>query len=232
MSKTPPVELGFSRRSDRGHSEQYLERHQEGWGRRLSRRLSLWRDEQVARHALSLADDPGLVLDLPCGAGRFWPVLAEEPNRMILAAATSADMLAAARASQSADVVARVESFVTSASAIDLGANAVDCIFCIRLLHHIQSAESRRVILREFHRVTRDTVILSLWVDGNYKAWKRRRLERQRAEEGRIEQNRFVVRRADIESEFHQAGFRILGHKDFLPGYAMWRTYILRKKEY
>ena len=52
------------------------------------------------------------------------------------------------------------------------------------------------------------------------------------AEEGRVEQNRFVVPRADIELEFHQAGFRILGHKDFLPGYAMWRTYILRKKEY
>ena len=88
------------------------------------------------------------------------------------------------------------------------------------------------MILREFHRVTRDTVILSLWVDGNYKAWKRRQLEQRRAKEGQAgqNQNRFVVRRADIESEFEQAGFRILGHKDFFPGYAMWRTYVLRKK--
>ncbi len=228
MTKTPPVELEFSRKYDRSHSEQYLKKHHEGWARRLSH----WRDEQVARHALRLADDPGLVLDLPCGAGRFWPLLAEAPHRVILAADNSADMLAVARASQPADVVARVRSFQTSAFAIDLGANAVDCIFCIRLLHHIQSAENRRVILREFHRVTRDTVILSLWVDGNYKAWKRRQLEQRRAKEGQAgqNQNRFVVRRADIESEFEQAGFRILGHKDFFPGYAMWRTYVLRKK--
>ena len=43
--------------------------------------------------------------------------------------------------------------------AIDLAANAVDCIFCIRLLHHIEFAEHRLAILREFHRVSRDTVI-------------------------------------------------------------------------
>ena len=228
MPKTPPVELEFSRKYDRRHSEQYLRKHQEGW----SRLLSHWRDVQVARYALRLADDPSLVLDLPCGAGRFWPLLSEYPNRVILAADNSADMLAVAKVSQPAEVVARVKLFQTSAFAIDLGDNAVDCIFCIRLLHHIQSAENRRVILNEFHRVTRDTVILSLWVDGNYKAWKRRRLDQRRARMGEAEQNqnRFVVRRAEIESEFDQAGFRILGHKDFLPGYAMWRTYILRKK--
>ncbi len=59
MTKTPPVELEFSRKYDRSHSEQYLKKHHEGWARRLSH----WRDEQVARHALRLADDPGLVLD-------------------------------------------------------------------------------------------------------------------------------------------------------------------------
>ena len=109
MTKTPPVELEFSRKYDRSHSEQYLKKHHEGWARRLSH----WRDEQVARHALRLADDPGLVLDLPCGAGRFWPLLAEAPHRVILAADNSADMLAVARASQPADVVARVRSFQT-----------------------------------------------------------------------------------------------------------------------
>ena len=43
-------------------------------------------------------------------------------------------------------------------------------------------------------------------------------------------QNRFVVPRKTVEDEFHQAGFAILGHLDFLPGYAMWRTYVLRKE--
>ena len=85
-------------------------------------------------------------------------------------------------------------------------------------------------ILKEFHRVTRDTVIFSLWVDGNYKAWKRQKLERRRTENGRAGQNRFFVSRVEIESEFERTGFSILGYKDFLPAYAMWRTYVLRKK--
>jgi SAM-dependent methyltransferase len=225
MPKLSPIELEFSRKYDLDHARQYLHKHQDG----LARRLSHWRDVQVARQALKLADQPDLVLDLPCGAGRFWPMLCEQPNRVILAADNSADMLATARAAQPREIVARVSTLQTSAFAIDLAANAVDCIFCIRLLHHIESAEHRQAILREFHRVSRDTLILSLWVDGNYKAWKRRRLEQRRPAEQN--QNRFVVPRAVIEAEFRQAGFKIIGHLDFLPGYAMWRTYVLRKED-
>ncbi|MBG0846750.1 class I SAM-dependent methyltransferase [Pseudomonas chengduensis] len=227
MPKPSPIELDFSRKYDFEHAQQYLHKHQDG----LSRRLSHWRDVQVARRALQMADEPNLVLDLPCGAGRFWLMLCEQPNRVIFAADNSADMLATARAAQAPEVVTRVTSFRTSAFAIDLGANAVDCIFCIRLLHHIESAEHRLAILREFHRVSRDTVIVSLWVDGNYKAWKRQRLEARRAAQGRAaeNQNRFVVARSTLEDEFRQAGFNMLGHLDFLPGYAMWRTYVLRK---
>ncbi|VXD01735.1 Methyltransferase type 11 [Pseudomonas sp. 8Z] len=229
MPRPNLIELDFSRKYDRDHAQQYLHKHQDG----LTRRLSHWRDIQVARNALKMAEQPNLVLDLPCGAGRFWPMLCEQPNRVIFAADNSADMIATARYAQPAEVVARVNSFRTSAFDIDLGDNAVDCIFCIRLLHHIESSEHRLAILREFHRVSRDTVVLSLWVDGNYKAWKRQRLEARRAAEGRDtqNQNRFVIPRAVIEQEFHQAGFDIIGHLDFLPGYAMWRTYVLRKKE-
>lgn len=225
MPTPKPIELDFSRKYDQEHAQQYLYKHHDG----IARQLSNWRDLQVARRALKLADEPNLVLDLPCGAGRFWPMLCEQPNRVILAADNSADMLTTALAAQPSEVVARVSSFRTSAFAIDLSANAVDCIFCIRLLHHIESSEHRLTILREFHRVTRDTVIVSLWVDGNYKAWKRRRLEARRTAKGQ-NQNRFVVSRSVIENEFRQAGFDIISHLDFLPGYAMWRTYVLRKQ--
>ncbi len=229
MSKPHPIELEFSRKYDQQHSSDYLHKHKDG----LARNLSHWRDVQIGRRALELAGDPNLVLDLPCGAGRFWPMLGENSRRVILAADNSAHMLATACAANPPELVARIKTFQTSAFDIDLGENAVDCIFCIRLLHHIESAQHRLIILREFHRVTRDSVILSLWVDGNYKAWKRQRLERRRALT-RVtghNQNRFVVKREVIEDEFKQAGFQIIGYRDFLPAYAMWRTYILRKLE-
>lgn len=224
MPRSNPIELDFSRKYDRDHAYQYLHKHQDG----IARRLSHWRDEQLARWALTRAGEPDLVLDLPCGAGRFWPLLAEHFSRMIFAADNSADMLAVAQSEQPPEVVARVETFQTSAFDIDMHDSAVDSIFCMRLLHHVADPQHRLAMLREFHRVTRDTLILSLWVDGNYKAWKRKRLERRRP--AKENQNRFVVPRGLVEAEFAEAGFDILGHRDFLPGYAMWRVYVLRKR--
>jgi ubiquinone/menaquinone biosynthesis C-methylase UbiE len=222
MSKR--IELDFSRKYDDEHAKKYLRKHKDGLARRLSDR----RDKQLARRALALAGEPGLVLDLPCGAGRFWPVLAEKANRVIIGADNSAAMVKIACESQPAEVVKRVQPLQTSAFAIEMPDNAVDSIFCMRLMHHIGQAEDRAVLLKEFHRVSRDSVIVSLWVDGNFKAWKRRRAEGSRPKHDY--QNRFVLPVATVEAEFEQAGFRIQERLDFLPMYAMWRVYLLRKR--
>jgi ubiquinone/menaquinone biosynthesis C-methylase UbiE len=217
------VKLEFSDKYDKAHARKYFLKHQNG----TARKLSHLRDVQLARKALELAGDPGLVLDLPCGAGRFWPLLAEKPNRVIIGADNSAAMVDTACSMQPPEVVERVRSLQTSAFAIDLPDNSVDSIFSMRLLHHIGEARDRAVLLKEFHRVTRDSVIVSLWVDGNFKAWKRRRAERDRGQEGY--QNRFVLPQAVVEAEFIEAGFKIQQRLDFLPLYAMWRVYLLRK---
>ena len=222
MSKR--IELDFSRKYDDEHAKRYLRKHNDGLARRLSDR----RDKQLARRALALAGEPGLVLDLPCGAGRFWPVLAEKANRVIIGADNSAAMVKIACESQPAEIVKRVQPLQTSAFAIEMPDNAVDSIFCMRLMHHIGKAEDRAVLLKEFYRVSRDSVIVSLWVDGNFKAWKRRRAERSRPKHDY--QNRFVLPVATVEAEFEQAGFRIQERLDFLPMYAMWRVYLLRKR--
>lgn len=223
-----PISLTFSKKYDREHSRQYFEKHQAG----IFRRLSNWREMQIARQALQLAGEPDSVLDLPCGAGRFWPLLVERPDRRVLAADNSADMIAVAREHQPGAVVDRVETFQTSAFAIDLPDNAVESVFSIRLLHHVERSEHRLAILREYARVSSSSVILSLWVDGNVKAWRRRRLERRRVQQGKATggANRFIVAREQIEAEFLDAGLEIAAHLDFLPKYAMWRTYVLRKR--
>ncbi len=222
------IELPFSARYDHAHAQAYHHKHHAA----LARRLSHQRDEQLARKALHLAGNPTLVLDLPCGAGRFWPLLAEQPRRVIIGADNSAAMLDVARQAHPPALLARVRTMQTSAFDIELPTRSVDCIFSMRLMHHIGDSGHRRAMLGEFHRVTRDTVILSLWVDGNYKAWKRARLEQKRnLRENRASQNqnRFVLPAAQIEEEFRSAGFTLLGHLDFLPLYAMWRVYVLRR---
>jgi len=222
MSK--PIKLEFSEKYDEQHAREYFHKHRRG----LSRRLSNQRDQQLARRALALVGDPGLVLDLPCGAGRFWSLLAEKPNRVIIGADNSEAMLGTALEAQPSDVVKRVRPLHTSAFDIALPDNAVDSIFCMRLLHHIGEPAHRLAILKEFERVSRDSVIVSLWVDGNFKAWKRKRLERTCGQKDY--QNRFVLPTDTVEEEFRQAGFRIQERLDFLPLYAMWRVYVLRKR--
>lgn len=221
MSK--PIKLAFSEKYNEQHAREYFHKHRTG----LSRRLSNQRDQQLARRALALVGDPGLVLDLPCGAGRFWPLLAEKPNRVIIGADNSEAMINTALEAQPSDVVKRVRPLHTSAFDIALPDNAVDSIFCMRLLHHIGEPAHRVAILKEFERVSRDSVIVSLWVDGNFKAWKRKRLERTRGQKDY--QNRFVLPTDTAEKEFRQAGFRIQERLDFLPLYSMWRVYVLRK---
>lgn len=220
------VELPFSAKYDAGHSEAYHDKHRSGLRRRLSNR----RDQQLARNALALAGEPQWVLDLPCGAGRFWETLGEQPNRQIIAADNSAAMLDVALRHCPAGLRTRIRPLHTSAFAIDLPDDSVDSVFCMRLLHHIGEPEHRLAMLREFHRVTRDSVILSLWVDGNYLSWRRRRQEAQRRRCGKASyQNRYVLPRATAEAEFAAAGFEIAGHLDFLPLHSMWRVYVLRR---
>lgn len=136
-------------------------------------------------------------------------------------------MLAVAREETPRDLLTRVEIFQGSAFDIHMNDESVDHIFCMRLLHHITRSEDRLWILKEFHRVTRHTVAVSLWVDGNYKAVRRRRLESRRPR--KAYQNRIILPRAVIEQEFADAGFVIAGYLDLLKFYSMWRVYVLQK---
>jgi ubiquinone/menaquinone biosynthesis C-methylase UbiE len=226
-------ELDFSGKYSKQKADEYFTKHQSTFGRRFSDR---W-EHRMARRALRLAGDPDSVLDLPCGAGRFWDLLAEKPNRELYAADYSEGMLVVAKQLQPPEIASRFNVFQTSAFDIKMDDNAVDSILCMRLLHHIGERDDRMRIYREFHRVARDTVSISLWVDGNYKAWRRQKLEQDRSSGKKPRkrkkhfQNRFIQSRQALESEFAEAGFDVIGKVDFLPGYSMWRTYVLRKTE-
>jgi ubiquinone/menaquinone biosynthesis C-methylase UbiE len=220
---SPPPKLPFSDKYDLDHARAYEEKHRSG----LRRRLTTWREIALARRALRLAGDPESVLDMPCGAGRFWPMLAEHPTRRLRAGDRSAGMLETARAHADPALLTRFDSIgELDAFALDLPDGAVEHILCMRLLHHIARPEDRLRLLGELHRVARRGVTVSLWVDGNLQARRRQRLDARRQ---RTDVNRLVTPRATIEAEFAQAGFRVRRHFDVLPGWSMWRLYVLDK---
>lgn len=217
------ITLAFSGKYDVEHAQYYLEKHQSGFWRQLSN----WRDQQVARKALHIAGNPRTVLDVPCGTGRFWEVLAEDPERVIHACDYSQSMIDAGLANRSPILTNRVKTFQASAFDLPVPDNFVDSIFCIRFMHHLGEREDRLKLLKEFYRVSRDTAIVSLWVDGNFKSWKRQRAEKRR--ETRTSPNRFLIPASTMEAEFAASGFAPIARLDFFRYYHMWRTYVLCK---
>jgi SAM-dependent methyltransferase len=225
-ANTPPPHYEFSDKYDPTHAKQYFEKHQSG----LGNRLITWREVAMARQALVMAGRPKTVLDLPCGTGRFWEMLAEEPQRVIYAADNSQDMINTGLKFRPPAITARVaESFQCSAFSTGLPDDFVECVFSIRLMHHIEKSEDRILMLKEFARISADKIILTLWVDGNWGAWQRARLESRRAARNvRGTRNRFVIPRSQIEREFAAAGLNVVGHIDFLRFVDKKRIYVLQ----
>ncbi|NBF04378.1 methyltransferase domain-containing protein [Pseudomonas sp. Fl5BN2] len=219
MSSHPPpsIELEFARRYDQEHARVCREPRPAGFGARLA----LWRMARLVRHALKVAGEPGLILDVACGAGRYWPVLAEHGNRVILAADPSQDMLNHAQTHHSSSLMKRVKTFHSSTFDIGLSANAVDSIICMQLFAHVTRSDDRLALLREFHRVSRDSVIVATRVEFFLKAWRH-----APADSG----GPVLASKAQLESEFKQAGFDVLSHQDLFPGCAPSRVYVLRKQ--
>ena len=204
------IELEFAERYDREHAQICLAVRPSG----LVRRLAGWREQRLVRRALKVAGEPGLVFDVACGVGRFWPVLAEHGNRVILASDASQGMLDHAQTHHPASLLKRITLFKSSVFSIDLSENAVDSIFCMQLFHHVSDSEHRLAILRELSRVSRDTLIVSVSVG---------RTTRQR------DSQRVVISKHELETQFALAGFSILKHYDVLPGFAQGSIYVLRK---
>ena len=216
----------FAYKYNYDHALSYYLKHRKDW----SHRFSNWREQGMTQKALDYVGKSRTILDLPCGAGRFWPLLTKNRARTIIAADSSIDMLRVASEHCSQTIQSQIELLHTSAYNINLADNSVDTIFCMRLLHHIGDAQKRRRILAEFYRVTRKSVLISLWIDGNFKA-RRRRNRDQIREDKRPKHlhNRFLFKKEEIEQEFYNAGFSVSKHYDFLRYYSMWRLYVLQK---
>ena len=216
--------LKFSTKYNPDHSQKYYFKHKQG----LRRILTTWREVSLARKVLNIAGNPQIILDLPCGAGRFWSMLAEDAEKTLFAADNSQDMIDTAKRFQDKALSDRFTCFQTSAFSIDMPDSSVDNIFCMRLLHHLAGESDRLAVLKEFYRVTKDTVCISLWVEGNLQSHRRKRLEAGRPA-SRLK-NRIAITAKQAESEYREAGFQIMDYLDLVPGISMWRFYILKKE--
>jgi len=120
-----------------------------------------------------LADLPAraVVLDVPCGTGRFISLLGAGEFRYV-GADFSLAMIKEARTMPGGRPSL---GFVNAdAELLPFRDNSVDCVIIWRFLHHIKDARVRQAILREAARVARSKVLASFYHSVSFTSLKRR----------------------------------------------------------
>lgn len=134
------------------------------------------REESAIKAFVSSIPSDSSVLDIPCGTGRWWPLLGTRAAT-IVAMDVSPGMLQFAR-KRAVEFHLPVSVLEGNAEAIPLPDNAVDVVFSHALTKHLPVPVQYRV-LRELARVSRGVVVCSFGIFSHltYEIWRRRGLE-------------------------------------------------------
>ena len=175
-------------------------RYESARGRRRNRR-----DLAAISRALDEAQRLGApvreALDLPCGTGRLAPLLLQRAIH-----ASGADVSLEMLRESFRKLGKKFPIFQCSADAIPLGDGAVDAVFAIRFLFHLDGP-GRAAVLTEMARVSRRWLVLDVRHRYNLR-WIGWRIRHALGLLPRV-QHRFS--RAGLEEELAQAGIAVRG---------------------
>jgi len=99
----------------------------------------------------------GLILDLPCGYGRFAPLLTEIGSRP-MNADLSIEMVRRAM-----ETSGRPGLAADAKNGLPFRTGTFGAVFCMRLLHHVHDPADRRAILEELGRVSAGWGVVSYY---------------------------------------------------------------------
>jgi ubiquinone/menaquinone biosynthesis C-methylase UbiE len=204
-----PREDGYQYKRDFYRSAQVAEDydfHRFSSPERQKRNARKW---AAIRKALSHAEGVRVILDLPCGTGRFTGGLAREGYEVV-GSDISMEMLQKAASVTSPQGGAghqpNVRGYLqANAEKLPLRDASLDCVVCIRFMMHVDPPTRVRM-LKEFRRVSRRWVV----VDYRHKYTFRYVLTHTFGKLGLGRTPLARVSRAGLHEEFHQAGFRIV----------------------
>jgi SAM-dependent methyltransferase/tRNA A-37 threonylcarbamoyl transferase component Bud32 len=185
----------FARRySSAGDAANYREQRfgRSGHGRKVDAA-----ERRIVARLLAELGVAGPVLDVPCGTGRFLPILAAG-GREIVGADVSADMLGLARQAM-ADAGLAARLIVADARRLPAADGAFELALSMRLLHRVRASDERVAVLAELARVSSRWVVFSFY---NRRTWRGLR-DRLRGRYG-------GETRGTIAAEAARAGLRLV----------------------
>lgn len=117
------------------------------------------REKKIVRKIFAKYNISGKILDIPCGYGRFHPLL---NNFGEIHAADNGKLIAKYQAE---NVGLAKSTTICDAANMPYEDNSFDAVFSIRLIQHIHDRKERLAIYNEFNRVSTKWVIVSLYSD-------------------------------------------------------------------
>ena len=182
--------------SEDGATE-YLEEYEKS-----HRKLSDRRERRLLQKYRTLMGPPCLVLDLPCGWGRYLSEFRSQGSQ-VLQSDWSGEMLSLGRTLFGEE--SAFGRFRSLGDCIPLPDRAVDLAFSMRLNHHLKDQSMRERHLCELFRVSSQWAIFSYFDHGSLKA----KMRRWRRALGDSKREKFTLKRGRVHELANQAGWQI-----------------------
>ncbi len=181
--------------------EQYERKRYRG----LDQKLVHSREEKILQKILEeIGKKDARVLDVPCGYGRFSPLLLESGVSLV-----SSDLSyhMVQRAVERNEESARLSGVVADGiSGLPFKGEVFDFILSMRFFHHLHQEEERKAVLGEFSRVAREGIILSFYQQNPLHVLQRKLRRRIKKSKTKIK----MLSREEFQKEVEGEGFKIV----------------------
>lgn len=133
------------------------------------------KEQRLVGRWLRLCLPGAVVLDLPCGTGRFSGLTAECGHRLVRADLSYQMVAHARRLGPNAHVLGDLSCDL---AAPPLALGSVDIVLVWRLFHHCRTPEDREMVLHQARRLTRQYVVVSYYNRASVTYWSKRILRK------------------------------------------------------
>lgn len=148
----------------------------------------------------------GLVLDLPCGYGRFSSLLLDK-GRGLINCDISFAMVERANESASKQSASNIRGAIANAiSGLPFKEAVFSLVFSMRFFHHVHDSKDRRTILGEYSYVSSGWVVLSYYQSNALHKIQRKFRRKIKKTPTRIK----MITRQEFQSEVEESGFEVV----------------------
>jgi SAM-dependent methyltransferase len=194
--------------------------------RGIDQRLVHRREARLLRKILrQIGDGPLLVLDVPCGYGRFSDLLLDKDFSLV-SSDISFPMVKRAWEKSGHPYSRFLSGVVADAKqGLPFREGAFSLLLSMRFFHHVHEKKEREYILKEFSRATSDWVILSYYQKNLFHILQRKLRRRIKRSRTRIK----MIRRQELCKEAEGAGLKVVKISSLFRGIHAHQIALLKK---